>query len=55
MKGGLAGQPVRLTVNAWLKARLLAESYWLYVVWNPTGGALRRRAGIGYNPMCDFL
>lgn len=37
VKGRLAGQPVRLTVNEWLKARQLAESYWLYVVWNPTG------------------
>ena len=36
VKGRLAGQPVRLTVNEWLKARQLAESYWLYVVWNPT-------------------
>ena len=37
VKGRLAGQSVRITVNEWLKARQLAESYWLYVVWNPTG------------------
>ncbi len=36
VKGRLVGQPVRLTINEWLKARQLGESYWLYVVWNPT-------------------
>ncbi len=36
VKGRQRGQPIRLTRNEWLKARQLAESYWLYVVWNPT-------------------
>ncbi len=36
VKGRERGQPVRLTVNEWLKARQLGESYWLYVVWDPT-------------------
>ena len=25
-----------MTTNEWLKSRQLAESYWLYVVWDPT-------------------
>lgn len=36
VKGRQRGQPVRLSINEWLKARQLAESYWLYVVWDPT-------------------
>jgi len=35
VKGRQLGQPIRLTRNEWLKAQQLAESYWLYVVWNP--------------------
>ncbi len=35
VKGRVRGQPIRLTTNEWLKARQLAESYYLYVVWNP--------------------
>lgn len=35
VKGRVGGQPVRLSTNEWLKARQLAESYYLYVVWNP--------------------
>jgi hypothetical protein len=35
VKGRVRGQPVRLTVNEWYKAQQLAESYWLYVVWDP--------------------
>ena len=35
MKGRVRGQPVRLTTNEWLKARQLAQTYYLYVVWNP--------------------
>jgi len=35
VKGRLRGQPVRLTTNEWYKAQQLAETYWLYVVWNP--------------------
>lgn len=31
------GQPVRLTTNEWYKAQQLAETYWLYVVWDPLG------------------
>ena len=34
-KGRLRGQPVRLTTNEWYKAQQLAETYWLYVVWDP--------------------
>jgi hypothetical protein len=26
---------VRLTTNEWYKAQQLAETYWLYVVWDP--------------------
>ena len=37
VKGRLRGQPVRLTTNEWYKAQQLAESYWLYVVWDPLG------------------
>jgi polyhydroxyalkanoate synthesis regulator phasin len=37
VKGRLRGQPVRLTTNEWYKAQQLAETYWLYVVWNPLG------------------
>ena len=36
VKGRRRGQPVRMTANEWLKARQLADSYWLYVVWDPT-------------------
>jgi superfamily II DNA or RNA helicase len=35
VKGRRRGQPIRLTTNEWYKATQLAESYWLYVVWNP--------------------
>jgi hypothetical protein len=35
VKGRLRGQPIRLTTNEWYKAQQLAETYWLYVVWNP--------------------
>jgi len=37
VKGRLQGQPIRLTTNEWYKAQQLAETYWLYVVWNPLG------------------
>ncbi len=37
VKGRMQGQPVRLTTNEWYKAQQLAETYWLYVVWNPLG------------------
>jgi superfamily II DNA or RNA helicase len=36
VKGRRRGQPIRMTTNEWLKSRQLAESYWLYVVWDPT-------------------
>jgi superfamily II DNA or RNA helicase len=36
-KGRMRGQPVRLTTNEWFKAQQLAETYWLYVVWDPLG------------------
>jgi hypothetical protein len=35
VKGRKRGQPIRLTTNEWYKATQLAESYWLYVVWDP--------------------
>ncbi len=37
VKGRERGQPIRLTTNEWYKAVQLAESYWLYVVWDPLG------------------
>jgi SNF2 family DNA or RNA helicase len=37
VKGRMRGQPVRLTINEWYKAQQLAETYWLYVVWDPLG------------------
>jgi hypothetical protein len=37
VKGRVRGQPVRLTVNEWYKAHQLAETFWLYVVWDPLG------------------
>ncbi|MBI3951045.1 MAG: DUF3883 domain-containing protein [Acidobacteria bacterium] len=37
VKGRTQGQPIRLTTNEWYKAQQLAETYWLYVVWNPLG------------------
>ncbi len=36
VKGRKRGQNVRLSVNEWLKAKQLKDTYWLYVVWNPT-------------------
>ncbi len=37
VKGRMRDLPIRLTVNEWYKAQQLAETYWLYVVWDPTG------------------
>lgn len=37
VKGRMREQPVRLTTNEWYKAQQLAETYWLYVVWEPLG------------------
>jgi len=37
VKGRMFGQPVRLTINEWYKAQQLADTYWLYVVWDPLG------------------
>ncbi len=37
VKGRMRGQSVRLTINEWYKAQQLADTYWLYVVWNPLG------------------
>jgi superfamily II DNA or RNA helicase len=37
VKGRQRGQSIRLTTNEWYKAQQLAETYWLYVVWNPLG------------------
>ncbi|GFP21177.1 hypothetical protein HKBW3S06_00403 [Candidatus Hakubella thermalkaliphila] len=36
VKGRQGGQPIRLTTNEWFKAKQLRDTYWLYVVWNPT-------------------
>jgi len=36
VKGRRKGGNIRLTVNEWLKAKQLKDTYWLYVVWNPT-------------------
>ena len=36
VKGRKKGENIRLTVNEWLKAKQLKDTYWLYVVWNPT-------------------
>lgn len=36
VKGRRQSEPVRLTENEWRKAKQLRDSYWLYVVWNPT-------------------
>ncbi len=36
VKGRKQGQHVTLSINEWLKARQLKDTYWLYVVWNPT-------------------
>jgi SNF2 family DNA or RNA helicase len=38
VKGRVHGAPIRLTTNEWLKARQLATTYWLYVVWDPRAG-----------------
>jgi hypothetical protein len=35
VKGYTQGAPIQLTTNEWYKAQQLAETYWLYVVWNP--------------------
>jgi superfamily II DNA or RNA helicase len=35
VKGRAKGAPIRMTTNEWLKARQLASTYWLYVVWDP--------------------
>lgn len=39
VKGRMRGQPIRLTTNEWYKAQQLADTYWLYVVWDPLGDA----------------
>jgi superfamily II DNA or RNA helicase len=39
VKGRMRGEPIRLTTNEWLKASQLGQTYWLYVVWDPTGSA----------------
>jgi hypothetical protein len=38
VKGRMRNKPVRLTDGEWRKARQLAETYWLYVVWDPLAG-----------------
>jgi hypothetical protein len=39
VKGRRRGQTIRLTTNEWYKAVQLADSYWLYVVWDPLDNA----------------
>jgi len=36
VKGRRKGENIRLTINEWLKGKQLKDTYWLYVVWNPT-------------------
>jgi SNF2 family DNA or RNA helicase len=36
VKGRRKGENIRLTVNEWFKAKQLKNTYWLYVIWNPT-------------------
>jgi hypothetical protein len=36
VKGRNRGEPIRLTENEWRKAKQLKDTYWLYIVWNPT-------------------
>ncbi len=36
VKGRNRSEPIRLTENEWRKARQLKDTYWLYIVWNPT-------------------
>lgn len=36
VKGRRKGENIRLTVNEWLKGKQLKDTYWLYVVWDPT-------------------
>jgi hypothetical protein len=36
VKGRKKGENIHLTVNEWLKAKQLKDTYWLYVVWNPS-------------------
>ena len=36
VKGRARGEPIRLTENEWRKAKQLKDTYWLYIVWNPT-------------------
>ncbi|MEM3059154.1 MAG: helicase-related protein [Methanomassiliicoccales archaeon] len=36
VKGRNRGEPIRLTENEWRKAKQLRDTYWLYIVWNPT-------------------
>jgi SNF2 family DNA or RNA helicase len=35
VKGYAKGTSIQLTVNEWYKAQQLAETYWLYVIWDP--------------------
>jgi superfamily II DNA or RNA helicase len=36
VKGRRGGESIRLTENEWRKAKQLKDTYWLYVVWNPS-------------------
>jgi superfamily II DNA or RNA helicase len=36
VKGRRRGEPIRLSINEWIKASQLGTTYWLYVVWDPT-------------------
>ncbi|MBN2561537.1 MAG: DUF3883 domain-containing protein [Phycisphaerae bacterium] len=37
VKGRQRGANIVMTTNEWYKAQQLADSFWLYVVWNPLG------------------
>jgi superfamily II DNA or RNA helicase len=41
VKGRAKGAPIRMTTNEWLKARQLAATYWLYVVWDPNEAGVK--------------
>ena len=41
VKGRRRGVPVRLTPNEPYNAAWLADSYWLYVVWDPLSNPAR--------------
>ncbi len=41
VKGYSSGNPIQLEHSEWTKAQTLGDTYWLYVVWDPTGAIPR--------------